>query len=425
MSTDIQQALRFVQAAHAAALDLTDNAAIQGGPAFAFRAPEVPVHTILMPDLMLSRDGRLCVIEVNVANAAGSSAHAADLPRAQHAVDTLLERFRSLKAGDVVLIVHSTDTKATPEIRTRSGLIAAEIEQRTDLPCEVQRGDGHVRDDAVNVVVGPIPGIAEHVEHDGDQLTYARRRVVHVGNPNLLPELVRRGIVRSAADLDLNVFHEGPLSVLGHDKCIQQDLCIGTGFTPLRYEVAPTMDAAASVIAKFCATLGGAVFKPMGTSGGTAVRCFDSKVTLDEIRWALDAASAELATKYGHGWESTCLPGQVFEFCDAMPADTAWGPARWDLRMMALVRPDRITVCPLSARVCPAPIGPRITQDNAVVNITSRRTDGRRILTPTELCERVGTGPDLLEHMATAVDQLTRNAIAHYCFSAPGGRPAA
>lgn len=410
----IQNQLRHIQAVIAQRYGLKDYGTTASGPTFKFAG--LGFHAFALPDTTLDREGRPRQIELNVGNAAGGTAHGADLYRVRHEAATLLARHADLAPGDVVIRAYSQDTKVQPEILLRAALLAHELEMVSGLPVATAQAEGFLSPEAVTVVHGAIPDLApDTVVGENGTMTYDGYRVVLLCNPNLLGQVARRDhrdleeLVRA---IEPGLTHEGTwLTLLGFDKTGQQDVYEGTSIVPIAYTralgVVETIEAALAMATEY----GGAFIKPNAASGGALAVPVDPHDTADDIAAAMVPELELMASKYGPGWEATC-PLAVYEFVHSQPAVLNGGGRRWDLRWAVHARPDEVHITPLLARLCPEPITETISIANARCNITGRDPGSVPVLSPAELTEAVGFDPDQLAVCAEGLYEGLRNAAA-------------
>jgi hypothetical protein len=245
---------------------------------------------IVFVDLVLdAATGRPHCHEVNGPNAVGSDALTGDSHlRAESEARQALQRCRERgylgsdgRLRTPVATVHAHQHwrafRTGGEFFPRVDDFAERLEQRLGAGAVALRSAGEpLGEEPLSVVLGDVPAVAAHLHVDprARRLLYRGRPVVFVGNPNLVPELVRTGQVRpgraGAGDLDLRVFHAWRLVHLVHEKGRQQDLLQGTGIERLSYFEADSLEAA-RVRARALLTQGPVVLKPNGASGGTGV----------------------------------------------------------------------------------------------------------------------------------------------------------
>jgi hypothetical protein len=397
--------------------DLTDETKIEATLSFEF--PGLPRHAFLLADVVLDVDGQVRLVEANGSNAAGGSVYARDLPRVDHEVATMRARDITMLPDAVLITPESPDSRSLPEIRVRAALRATRVAEEYGVPVTVARA-GQTLPSGVVALWGPIPEIADRLGLDAAGLTYDGRPVVFVNNVNVLVELARR-LDRTIEDVLAattsggrpDPVHDGAdMALLSLDKIRQQQMLDGVeGARPVAVgTLSRDLDDVVASALETAATFGGSIIKPMAASGGTGVIPVDPTTTAAEVRAALDEAAAKLQAKYGDGWQNTC-PFSVFEFIDIQPADTGRGHHRWDLRLQVLATPDRTIVTPLSARLCPEPIGPVINRATGVNNMTGRSTAEVNRVDVDTLVELVGVGHEALEHFATTVFEFTRRAL--------------
>jgi len=129
----------------------------------------------------------------------------------------------------------------------------------------------------IAVVFGDVAAVGAGLSVDPQtgSFVYRGRPVVFIGNPNLLPELVRIGRLerdgRRYLGADLRVLYGGRLTETIHDKGLQQLLLKRTGIRPLEYFEAPTREAALRQTRSMLER-SAVVLKPNAASGGTGVR---------------------------------------------------------------------------------------------------------------------------------------------------------
>jgi hypothetical protein len=403
--------------------DLTDETA---GPSaqVTFEFPGIDGHLYLLPDLVLDTAGRVRLVECNGSNGAGTSVADHDLPRVGHELATMAARGIVLHEDSVVITPESPDTRSTPEIRTRAALRAAYLSQATGRPVRVTPA-GRPLVAGPAAVWGPIPAIAERLALDVHGLTYEGRPVAFLNNVNLLVELARRmGLtimeVLELACLDRpDPVHEGAaMALLSLDK-VGQQVVVGRTRTiaPVHSALlaggpgsARDLEALADAALGVARAYGGAIIKPLAASGGTGVIPVDPAMTREALLAELAAAAAKLEAKYGARWRATC-PLAVFEFISIEPARTERGGHRWDLRLQVLATPERTLVTPLSARLCPEPIGTTLDRATAVNNLTGRSTSEANRLPVRDLVAMIGRDDDALAGFAGAAYDLARAAV--------------
>jgi hypothetical protein len=407
-----QNLLRHVQAVIAQRFDLKDYGTTIGGPTYKFAG--LGFHAFALPDTTLNREEVWQQIELNVGNAAGGTAHGADLYRVRHECATLLARHPDLMRGDVIIRAYSPDTKVQPEILLRAALLAHEIEMLSGLPSTTAPAREQVAPDAVTVVHGAIPDLAPEtfVNSDGS-MTYRGHRVVLLCNPNLLGQVARReqrDLEELVRTIEPGLTHEGSwLTLLGFDKTAQQDIYEGTSIVPVAYTRTFGIDETIAAAITMANKYDGAFIKPNAASGGALAVPVDPDDTADDIAEAMAPELELMRRKYGPGWENTC-PLAVYEFIHSRPAVVNGAGRRWDFRWAVHARPDEIHITPLLARVCPEPIATSISKANAVCNITGRDPGSVPVLSPVELAAAAGIEANQLAKCAEGLYEGLRNA---------------
>lgn len=230
----------------------------------------------------------------------------------------------------------------------------------------------------VTVVMGDVPAVAAGLAVNGDarRFEYRGRPVIFIGNPNLLPELVRtRKLGRDgAAGVDLRVFHAWRLTPVVHDKALQQRLLRGTGVRPLRHFEAGSREAAVQEARRLLAD-GPVVLKPNAASGGAGVHVVVSGMTDAEVSARVDAVLDDCRRKYGENAEATAFPVRGFEFVRSTGYPMADGDHLWDLRVAVLFEPGKARAFPVSMRIAPRPFDGEtfhLDRDQWVSNVSGR-----------------------------------------------------
>lgn len=404
--------LRHLQAVWAAYLDQTDFATRRAGMTFNF--PGTGIYTFMLADTTYVNDDHWVIIEINGPNAAGTSTHSADLPRVRLEVDTLLGRYGAPQPGAVVLRCYSPDTSLKPEILTRVGIFADELERKAGRPVQTLAAHGSPNQRAVSVVHGDIPELAEKLVLENGTLLWKNAPVTMVFNSNVLSQVARltdRVLDDILDELDPGVTQEGTIVTrVVFNKTAQQDLFVGTEIVPLAYRRAATIAEAAREAVDMAAMYGGAVIKPNATSGGSLVQVVDGSHTVERVLADIAPEIEYMGAKYGPGWERTC-PVNVFQFAHGRPAMIHGRGHRWDLRWAVNARPDCTRITPLLARLCPEPIGIEITRGSAVCNLTRRDFGAVNILEPAQLLDVTGLKESQLKLAAEGLFQGLNNAL--------------
>ncbi|TPQ50984.1 hypothetical protein C2U72_10645 [Prosthecomicrobium hirschii] len=367
---------------------------------------------IVVLDLILNKNGNLNLIEANGSNAAGSSfgSRDGDLARAMHQAEAARERIKKVERG-VVLIAYAAGTGAMPEIITRAALVRDVISPiRSCYLADTLVG---LVDSAITVVADTVEKIADHIGVYNGALRFAGVPVVSAGNVNLLPELVRRGVVaREGASyaVDTSVFHDGPLVSLIHDKGAQQDIAAGTGIVPLRWRECNDMASCAKAVAEMQALGLACVAKMNGGSGGAGIEFFGPTYTSEEVAQGLARVIEAASSKYGDNIGRSVWPLRLFEFVESTGYPLADGDHLWDMRIVCLIRPGVIDLTFSSIRVCPEPfIAGHFEKGTVLSNVTGRRPDLSTTLsplvefgTPTEHLRAGGVDEEILERIIDA-----------------------
>lgn len=409
-----ERSLRDLQGLLADRHGLTDDGSDMAGPTAVLPAAGSGYSYALL-DLLLDGIGRIRLIEANVSNAAGTSSHGADLPRVRHEAETLLARRGGLARDAVLLRPFSPDTRSTPEIQQRAVLLASEMRARTGQEVRVISAARPLPGGPV-VVCDDIPTLARDMTVSGDGTVLFRgRTVVFTNNPNVFLQYARqsgRDVEELMSGLDPLVLHEGSLMArIGLSKTWQQELAAGTSLTPVGWEQAQGLADAVDRAIAMAGRHGAAIVKPEGASGGVGVYPVLAGASRAAVTADLEEAASKLQAKYGPGWERTC-PFVVYEFVESAPIALADGDRRWDMRFEVAAFPDRVEVTPLSARLCPEPIGSTLTRGNSVCNQTGRTRNDDLVQTPLQVMAALGLPRQRLTDMASAAHQWLRNALA-------------
>jgi hypothetical protein len=314
----------------------------------------VPGYGMFALDVTVTTEGSPCIIEVNGSNCAlTSTAIGTDLPRALNMA--LAFTTREPAAGPAaILLGHRPGLQFLAEFYARA-VTFRELLADLGWDVELVNADTQPRTAEIAIVCGAIPELADHIERDGAGLRYRGRQVVFAQNPNLVPELVRRGDVRlhrATYDLDLSFFHEGAATPVVHDKVRQQQLAEGTGFAPLRSAYAWSYDEAVATVGEFHDAGVIPVAKGFAGSGGAAIGFFPRGADPDRI---LDRMLSSAQRSYGEKAGESIFPIQFFEFATSVGYPVRDGRHLWDLRMLCLLSPGTVTVQPCVIRLCPAP----------------------------------------------------------------------
>jgi hypothetical protein len=212
------------------------------------------------------------------------------------------------------------------------------------------------------------------------------------------------------------LFHDGPLTLLSHDRIKQQDLCRGTGLTPQYCRAAYTPSEAMDVLEDFTARGLAAVAKINGGSGGCGVELVPPGLPHPRRAERLEVMLESADRKYGGGAAETAWPLRFFEFTPSTGYRLADGEHLWDLRLMCLIRPGEVSVRPVDLRLCPAPFDPSDPRrDSIVCNTTGRPPTVEFMRCP--LASRPDAGGPEFEAVGMTRDGLSRllRAAAEWC----------
>ncbi|MBP2560093.1 hypothetical protein J2857_002862 [Neorhizobium galegae] len=380
-------------------------------------------------DAMVDIDGRPRIIEVNGSNAGLTSLGdpQGDRRRAEHQVQAALGRIQGADRG-AVLICFAADTLIVGEIMARAMLVHELVLQHRQ--CQLGSADLDPTDPFV-VAVDTVERIASHVTSVAGRLHYRDYPVVSVGNVNLAAELVRRGIIeRDGADyaVDCNIFHDGRLAPLIHDKGMQQILAQGTGFSPVRHLISMNSDELVAAVQSILREERAAVIKPNATSGGAGIDFFGPGTHEADIRATLDLQIEKVKAKYGPEAGKSMWPIRVFEFAQSTGYPVGTDHHLWDMRVSCLIRPGEVEMTICGLRICPEPFVPgQYTRATACSNTTGRMPSTSRFRAPlaeadapTALMRAAGVDDQMFERVLDACAAWCEAAWRHAsrnCFS--------
>ena len=406
-------------------------AAAKGYPR-AYPAPVLDDHGIVFIDVALdAATGRLVCHEVNGPNGVGSDALTGESSlRAESEARQTVRRIRELGLADgagglrrPVVTVHAhqhwsafrTGGEFYPRVARYADALAAAL-PGTDvlLRGAIEPLDG----ERVAVVVGDVPSVAARFRVDpvSGRFEYRGRPVVFIGNPNLVPELVRRGAVawdgRRAHGVDTRVFHAWRLVPACHDKALQQRLLAGTGIEPLPCFEAWSREEAVERTRAMLAR-GAAVLKPNAGSGGAGVHVVAPAMTDDEIAARVDVVIGDYARKYGEAIDRIVFPLRGFPFVRSTGYPMDDGDHLWDLRIAVLFAPGEAHVYPVSLRMAPARFDPATfhhDRDQWISNVSGRTASLLASGMDDAVLAAVGMTPEKLENAFRACVAWTVNA---------------
>ena len=273
-------------------------------------------------------------------------------------------------------------------------------------------------DEDLSVIIGDVPSVAAGIEVDlqTGQFSYKGRPVTFLGNPNLMPELIRIGQIPAdrkwSEVVDLRVFHAWRLTRDIHNKSYQQKLFAGTGIRPMRNFEARSPEEALSLSCEHL-THGPVVLKPNGTSGGTGVHVVVPSMTKSEVRKKIDAVVEDCLAKYGTNADSALFPLRGFEFVRSTGYPMASGEHLWDLRIGVLFEPGMIRTFPVSIRVTPLPFDPdtfHLDRDQWVSNVSGRTSYCLLSGMDDKVLASIGMTPELLDTVFQASAKWTAKA---------------
>lgn len=340
----------------------------------------LPATDVLEPSFYLLdvtvSDGRVHLIEANGSNGALSSTAAmGDRLRAEHMAFAF--HAKSRPAGSVVAVLcYQEGFLHLPEFFSRADRFRACLGRTCNA---VLRGwDEALGDEDVSVVCGSTAEMASQIRRLDRGLSYRDRPIVFAANPNLLPELVRQGVIASDNDgynIDHSIYHEGRGATLVHDKAAQQDTACGSEISPLAWRLVHRKADWLTAVRWFRERNLVCVAKMHAGSGGSGIELLTPSMSDDETLLKLDQLLASARTKYGANAEETAYPVALFEFAKADPFLVNGQPHLWDLRVMTLVYPPGVYAYPCVVRLCPAPFDGSWSRDTWLSNLSGRNGD--------------------------------------------------
>jgi hypothetical protein len=396
-----------------------------------FDAPLLDDFGTLFLDFTLdARDGTPVCHEVNGPNAVGSDALTGDSAlRVELELRQALRRAEQLgllgadgraRRPFVTLHAHQhwaffrTGGEFYPRVGDFADRLAA---ARPACSVRLRAAREPLGDEAIAVVAGDVPSVARNLSlaANGERFEYQGRPVVFIGNPNLVPELLRtRKLTRDAvrAGTATRVFHAWRLLDVVHDKARQQDYFAGTPVRPLRHFEAWSAEAACEA-ARALLAHGPVVLKPNGGSGGTGVHAAVPGMDAAQLRARVDAVVRDCAAKYGDNVEASAFPIRGFEFVRSTGAPLDGGEHLWDLRIALLFEPGSAWLFPVSMRLAPAPFDAgkfHLERDQWISNVSGRDVTLLKSGMDTEALAQVGVTPAKLDEIFDACVRWTLRA---------------
>lgn len=397
-----------------------------------YPAPVVDDFGILFIDITLdAATGGIVCHEVNGPNAVGSDAITGDSRlRAENEARQAVRRAREMgyltREGGFdqqVVAVHAH--QHWPFFRTGGEFyprVAAFADALEGLlpgqPVECYAAADELGNEAVAVVMGDVPSIGAHLGVDAQtgRFTYRGRPVVFIGNPNLLPELIRTGKLaredRTPANPALRVLHAWRFAELIHDKGRQQEFFDLTAIRPLRHFSADTFDEA---VGKCRAMLdhGPVVIKPSDTSGGAGVNVVVPGMDEAELRARFETLLADCRAKYGDNTDAMVFPIRGFEFVRSTGFPMEDGEHLWDLRIAVLFEPGKAQCYPVTLRLTPEAFDPASFHTDKrqwISNVSGRRETLLKSGMDDAVLAAVGLSDEVIEQAMQSCVKWTQKA---------------
>lgn len=328
----------------------------KGGRSEGYRV-DVDGWTFFVLDVTLTGRGELFLIETNGSNALGTSiGTGTDRVRAEHMFKTFEATRQSCRKGVALLPYQRGFLLAAEFFVGRAGIFAELIQAQQDT--WIRSWDEELGDEEISIVCGPIDELAGRIQYQEGRLLYRHRPVVFATNPNLMPELARRGVVRRSGrwyDCATDWFHEGRCAPVIHARDLQQELGGIAGMTPLVNRAVYGVGEFTSVVRSFHDRGLVAVAKMNAGSGGAGIEFFPPRLGVDEIEQRRYRLIEGARAKYGADIEETLYPIQICEFVESSHVSLADGGHLWEMRVECLVRPGLCETVPCSIRLCPEP----------------------------------------------------------------------
>lgn len=375
-----------------------------------FDAPSIDGYSFFLLDCTRTDDGEFRLIEANGSNAALTSSVLGRDDRRSHHMALAFNSMRKPPGAVVALLTHQQGFLHIAEFFGRAAIFAEHLTEMHKVRlCNIHEALG---EEDVSVVCGSIAEVAPLVERRGRALYYQSRPVRFGANPNLLPELVRLGVVDCVDgihNIDDTIFHEGPCTPIVHDKGLQQDLAAGTQIRPLRWNLAHNREEALTAISAFRRAGEVAVGKMNAGSGGAGIEFFTPDMSDAACADRLDQLIGTAREKYGAKAERTLFPVRFFEFAQSTPYELNGQPHLWDMRLQCLVSPGYVEVTPCIIRLCPGPFDGAFAWDSVVSNLTGRdpmasarylrSPAAHRRSQPTTVLEAIGVDEENLQRL--------------------------
>jgi hypothetical protein len=338
-----------------------------------YHAPDITKPSFFLIDVTVTDKGVIHLIEVNGSNAAlSSSVRGEDHDRARHMAFCF--NLKPRPATPVVaLLGHQPGFIHIAEFYRRAGTFARVLSN--DHAVALRGADEILGGEDVSIVCGPIAELAPLITCEAGFLLFRGRPVTFASNPNVLPELVRLGVIdRDGMTYGVrdDIFHEGDCTPLVHDKGIQQALAEGTAIAPLAWREAHDVETWMDATRWFREQGLVCVAKMNSGSGGAGIQVIAPTMGDLECKAALDQILAGARDKHGPDADATVFPVRLFQFAMASPYMLHGKPHLWDLRLQCLVSPGRVDVRPCVVRLCPAPFDGSYSWDSCVSNLTGR-----------------------------------------------------
>lgn len=385
-------------------------------PARFRRQVDVDGHAFCAIDAMLDVNGQPRIIEVNGSNAGLTSLGdpGGDRRRAEHQVEAALPRILNETRG-AILVCFAANTLIIGEIMARALMVHDLVSQYRQ--CQLGSSDLEPTSPFV-VAFDTVERIAAHVTSVDGRLYYRGYPVLSVGNGNILAELVRKGVIKRHGmeyAVDYDIFHDGRLAPLIHDKGIQQVLAQKTGFVPIRHLDNMNFDELVVGVQSLLRKGLPAVIKPNATSGGAGIDFFGPGATEAEIRQTLHHQVQTVKDKYGPEAEKSMWPIRIFEFAQSTGYPVGGNHHLWDMRVACQIRPGEVEMTVCGLRLCPEPFVPgKYDRATACSNTTGRVPATARFRAP--LAE-AGRPTELMRSAGVDDQSFDRilNACAAWC----------
>ncbi len=373
------------------------------------------IQGIAILDITLDEDKKIRLIEANGSNGnLTSTSLGNDNLRVEHIYSIVKDKISKQIENTVLLFPYKDGFMHLAEFYSRIYCLAKLISK--DKTTGIRDCSEPYGEESVVIICGTVEEIASNISLRNSELYFKNLKVIFSSNPNLLPELARIGkfskkelYTQSLSE----IFHDGPLLKITHDKYKQQKVAQGTGIEPLYSEEVWDKQKCIKAINKINQKGSTAVAKINAGSGGAGIDFFPIELSSIEIEQKLELILHDAEKHYGNNYASTIFPIRLFEFVKSTPFSINNLPHLWDMRMECLIYPGYTLVLPCLIRICPAPFSDNsYSKDQVVSNLTGRAPSLEFI--------RSALDEEALNNIGITLNKLTEMSMASamWCQSA-------